>query len=238
MESPMHRSITALLGLSLAAAVALPAGAATRSFPVPGFVKIRVEGPYTVRVRTGAQVSVRASGPANGIDRLVVEPRGQMLVVTSEKGWNWNPLHWNSGKIVVDVTVPMLEAAELTGPGDLTIDRIRTTAFSAALSGPGDLTVGRLDTSRLSASLTGPGNLTITGKTGRAEASLTGPGDIRAAGLAVDLLTATLTGPGTMTIGPTRVARATLTGPGDIRIAGRPSCTVKKTGPGSIKCGG
>lgn len=234
----MHRSITALLGLSLAAAMAVPAGAATRSFPVPGFVKIRVEGPYTVRVRTGAKVSVRASGPANGIDRLVVEPRGQMLVLTSEKGWNWDPRHWNSGKIVVDVTVPMLEAAELTGPGDLTIDRIRATAFSAAVSGPGNLTVARLDTSRLSARLTGPGGLTITGKTGRADAALTGPGDIRAAGLAVDLLTASLTGPGTMSIGPTRVARANLTGPGDIRIAGRPSCTVRKTGPGSIRCGG
>jgi hypothetical protein len=233
----MRLSIPALLGLSLAA-TAWPAQAATRAFPVPGFVKLRVEGPYTVRVRTGERVSVSASGPQNVIDRLVVEPRGTMLVVTSEKGSNWNPLRWTSGKVIVDITVPMLEGAELSGPGDLTIDRIRTTTFSAALSGPGDLTVGRLDTSRLIAKLSGPGNLTITGKTGRADASLSGPGDIHAAGLAVDLLTANLTGPGTISVGPTRVARANLTGPGDIRIAGKPSCTVRKTGPGSIKCGG
>lgn len=232
----MRLSIPALLGLSLVA-TALPAQAATRAFPVPGFVKLRVEGPYTVRVRTGGRVSVNASGPQNAIDRLVVEPRGTTLVVTSERGSNWNPLRWTGGKVVVDITVPMLEAVELAGPGDLTIDRIRTTAFSAALSGPGDLTVGRLDTSRLTASLSGPGDLTIAGRTGRADASLTGPGDIRAAGLAVDLLSANLMGPGTISVGPTRVARANLTGPGDIRIAGKPSCTVRKTGPGSIKCG-
>lgn len=233
----MRRSILALLGLSLAA-TALPAEAATRAFPVPGFTRLRVEGPYTVRVRTGTKVSVNASGPANGIDKLVVEPRGQTLVVTSEK--SWNPLKWgtSSGKIIVDITVPTLEAADLTGPGDLIIDRISAASFTAALSGPGNLTVGRLETSRLKADLTGPGDLTITGKTGRADISLTGPGDLHAGGLAVDLLQASLTGPGTMRIGPTRNARANLTGPGDILIAGKPSCTVKKTGPGNVKCGG
>jgi hypothetical protein len=236
MESPMRTSILTLIGLSVAA-TALPAQAATRAFPVPGFVKLRVEGPYTVRVRTGTKVSVNASGPQNIIDRLIVEPRSGTLVVTVQKGWNWNPLSWTGGKVIVDITVPMLESAELAGPGNLTIDRIRTTAFTAVLSGPGDLTVGRLDTSRLKADLTGPGDLTITGKTGRADASLTGPGDIRAGGLAVDLLNASLTGPGTMRVGATRVARATLTGPGDIIIAGKPSCTVRKTGPGSVKCG-
>lgn len=233
----MRRSIMVLSGLSLATA-ALPAAAATRAIPVPGFDRLRVEGPYTVRVRTGSRPSVHASGPQDRIDKLVVEPRGRTLVVTSEKRLNWNPLHWgSSGKVIVDITVPMLEAAELAGPGDLTIDRIRTTAFTAALSGPGDLTVAQLDTGRLKADLTGPGDLTINGRTGRAEASLTGPGDLRGGGLAVDELNASLTGPGTMVIGPTRVARANLTGPGDIRIGGRPRCTVRKTGPGSIKCG-
>lgn len=234
----MRRLPLALLGLSLTAATALPAQAATRAFPVPDFARLRVEGPYTVRVHTGAKVSVKASGPKDRIDRLVIEPRGPTLVVTSEKGWSWKSLNWGSGgTVIVDITVPMLESADLTGPGDLTIDRIRTTAFTALLSGPGDLTVVRLDSSRLKADLTGPGDLTISGKTGRSDISLTGPGDFHGNGLAVDQLNATLTGPGTIVVGPTRVARATLTGPGDIRIAGKPSCTVKKTGPGDIKCG-
>jgi len=233
----MRRSLTTLLGLSLAAA-ALPADAATRAIPVPGFERLRVEGPYTVRVRTGSHVSVNASGPQDSIDKLIVESRGRTLVVTTKKGWSWNPIHWGSGgKVTVDITVPTLEAAELTGPGNLTIDTIRAEAFTAALSGPGDLTVAHLDTSRLKIALTGPGDLSVTGKTGRADASLTGPGDVHAGGLAVDQLSASLTGPGTMRIGPTRVANVSLTGPGDVILAGKPSCTVKKIGPGSVRCG-
>jgi len=234
----MRRSIPPLLGVMLIAAAALPAQAATRAFPVPDFARLRVEGPYTVRVRTGAKVSVRASGPQDRIDRLIVEPRGQTLVVTGERGWNWNMLRWSGGgTVIVDITVPMLESADLSGPGDVTIDSIRATAFTARLSGPGDLTVVRLDSDRLRADLSGPGGLTISGKAGRTTVSLTGPGDFHGNGLVVDHLDATLTGPGTIAVGPTRVARATLTGPGDIVIAGTPRCTVKKTGPGSIICG-
>lgn len=233
----MRPAIIALACLTLGAS-ALPAQAATRSFPVPGFAKLRVEGPYTVRVRTGATPSVVARGPQARIDRLVVEPRGNMLVVTTEKSWKWSGISWAANDAVyVDITVPMLEAVSLTGSGDLSVDRIRTGTFSALLTGSGDLTVGRIDSSRLSATVTGSGDLGISGRTGRAEASVRGSGNLNGQGLAVDLLTASVAGSGDIAIGPTRVAKASVVGSGDIHIAGRPSCTRSKVGSGDIYCG-
>lgn len=233
----MRATTAALFALPLIAA-ALPAHAATRSIPVPNFVKLRVEGPYTVRVHTGAKVSVRASGPQSRLDKLTVESRGNTLILSTEKSWSWRGLSWGKDDAVtIDITVPMLEGAELTGSGDVAIDRVRTGDFAATLTGSGNLTVSQLDSSRLKASVTGSGDLSLAGKTARADMSVTGSGDLRGAGLAVNLLTATVMGSGDISVGPTRVARAKVMGSGDIRIAGRPNCTSSKMGSGEIRCG-
>ena len=234
----MRMPVLGLMGLTFAA-TAMPAIAATRPFPVPGFTKLRIEGPYMVHVRTGAGPSVNARGPQSQLDKLTVESRGDLLVISTEKGWNWTSLHWGKDQIVtIDVTVPMLQAATLTGSGDVNIDHIRTSAFAAQLTGSGDLSIAQLETSRLSASVNGSGDLTIAGRTGRADASVQGSGDLRASGLAVGLLNASVTGSGDISIGATKVAKANIVGSGDISIAGRPSCTKNKVGSGDIRCGG
>ena len=233
----MRLPATALIVLPLAVS-ALPAASATRAFPVPGFVKLRVEGPYSVRVRTGARSSVNARGPQSRIDKLMVESRGDTLLVSTEKSWNWSGLQGGKNEMVsIEITVPMLEAAELTGSGDVSIDRIRTSAFAALLTGSGDLSVARLETSRLRAAVTGSGDLKLAGHAGRADASVQGSGTVHAGGLSVDLLTASAAGSGDIDVGPTRTARVNLAGSGNISIAGRPSCTKNKVGSGEIRCG-
>lgn len=217
----------------------IAAQAATRSIPVPNFVRLRVEGPFIVRVHTGTKVSVKASGPQARLDKLLVEPRGTTLLVATEKSWSWRGVSRGKDEIVqVDITVPMLEAAELAGSGDVTVDRIRTVDFAALLTGSGNLHVGQLDTSRLRAAVTGSGDLSLAGNTGRADISVTGPGNLRGTGLTVNLLTASVMGSGDISIGATRVAKAKVMGSGDISIAGRPACTSSRTGAGEIRCGG
>lgn len=207
----------------------------SRNYPVQGFTKLRVEGPFGVHVRTGGKPGASARGPADRIDRLVIEVRGDTLVVTSRKtAWSWGQ---SRGNVEVNITVPALEAADLTGSGNVDIDRVRAGSFDASLGGSGNLTIGQVDTPRLKAGVTGSGNLSLRGRAGRAETKVVGSGDLLARGLAVDLLTAQVTGSGNIEVGPTRVARASITGSGDIRIGGRPSCTESKLGSGAIYCG-
>ena len=234
----MRPSFAALIALPLILA-ACTADAATRAFPVPGFVKLRVEGPYTVRVHTGGSVSVAAHGPQARLDKLMVESRGDTLVISTEKGWIWHGPSWGAkDNVTIDISVPMLEAAELTGSGDVSVDHVRGNDFSALLTGSGDLSIGRLETSRLRANVNGSGDLTIAGHTGRAEASVEGSGDLHAGGLTVGLLTTSVTGSGDASFGATTAARGSLIGSGDISIAGHPTCQIHKTGSGDVKCGG
>lgn len=234
----LRPSLSFLIVLPLLAA-AVPAGAATRMIPVPTFDKLRVEGPYRVRVHTGGATSVKASGPAASLDRLLVETRGDMLVVSTEKKRSWRGTGWRKEDVVtIDISVPALESADLAGSGDMTIDEIRGAAFVAQLTGSGNLDVGRLDASRLKASVTGSGNLSLMGKADRADISVTGSGNLAASRLSVDLLNAAVLGSGNIDIGATLTARANVTGSGDITIAGRPNCTTSKNGSGNIRCGG
>jgi hypothetical protein len=216
-----------------------PAFAANRAFPVTGFEKLSVEGPYTVHVRTGLRTSVYAHGPQSRLDRLLIEMHGDTLSISTLKSaWNWG---WSMGdhdNVVIDVTVPMLNAAKLTGSGDVNIDAIRTPAFETALTGSGDLAVAHLETGRLTATLTGSGDLTLNGRAGRADTAVRGSGDLKAAGLAVETLAGSVTGSGDLTVGPARQANLTVTGSGDIAVAGHPACTTSKHGSGDIRCGG
>jgi len=232
----MHAAgLAAILSLAIAA----PVAAATRSFPVAGFTRLKVDGPFDLRVHTGAPAAAVARGPRSGLDQLIVARKGDVLVVTSERGGNWPAL--NRGKaeaIRIDVAVPSLQALETTGSGSVGIDRIRASMFSVLLTGSGELTIGWLDAGRFAAEVTGSGDIVVAGgRTGRSDVSLRGSGDFRGNGLAVGLLTASVTGSGDLLVGPTRVARANLAGSGDIVIGGRPRCTGSRVGSGRLRCG-
>ena len=227
-----------IAGLFAATFAAAPSLAATRGFPVGGFDRIRSTVPFDVRVHTGAAPGVRAQGPQEALDKLAVSVRGGELVIGTVRG-NWmSSWHWTRGeRVTIDVTVPMISGAALSGPGDLTIDQVRARSFDASLSGPGNLTIGQLDAGHAELRLAGPGDLTISGRAGSANVMLAGPGDVRAGKLTVQDISVQLSGPGDIVANATRSATGHVSGPGDVRIGGHPRCTITKSGPGDVICG-
>ncbi|WP_404710680.1 head GIN domain-containing protein [Sphingomonas sp. MMS24-J13] len=215
---------------------ATSAEAAARNFPIGGFSRIQSNVPFTVHVHTGAAPSARAQGPQDALDRLIVDVVNGELVIRSKPGSWWSAWNWHRERAFIDVTVPMLTAATLSGPGDLTIDQIRTRDFNATLRGPGDLTIDAIDTGDATLTLDGPGDLTVKGRAATAHITLRGPGDVRASGLTVRDATVNLTGPGDVALGATGVVNGALSGPGDIAIHGGARCQISKHGPGDVSC--
>lgn len=222
--------------LLLAAAAAVPASAATRDFRVAGFDRVTTSVPFDVHVRTGTAAGVRASAPQEVLDRLQVQVRGGELVISLRRGSWFSGWNRPAGRSVIEVGAPMIQGATLNGPGDLTVDRVRTPRFTATLSGPGNLSIGSVDARQVNATLNGPGDLTLAGRTETADLVLHGPGDIRAAGLTAREATVTLSGPGDLTTTVTGHVAGTLSGPGDITIAGGARCDIAKRGPGEVHC--
>ena len=224
------------------AAIAALAGcgaahAATRSWQVADFARIRVEGPFDVRVHAGTPAGVRANGAQAAIDRLSVEQRGDTLVIRPIRTGGW--ASWTGSgadKLIVDVGVRALAGAMLLGSGDLAIDRVRGDAFDVALSGSGDLTLAAVDVRELRATATGSGDLTLTGRADAAQATLTGTGDIHGDGFLADRADLTLVGSGDLTLGARRTAKVALRGSGDISVPGVATCTIAKSGSGDVTC--
>lgn len=136
-----------LLAAALFATAATPALAEQRGFPVSAFDRVRSSGPFDVHIHTGQAASVHANGPKNVLDRLDIGARGSELIVGTKRDSWWSSWRgWGHGnRAVIDVTVPMVTGVALSGPGEVTVDRVRTRSFTASLSGPGDMTIGALE---------------------------------------------------------------------------------------------
>jgi len=228
-------AIAALVALPLAACTTA-AEAATQTYSVTDFSKMRISGPFDVHVHVGGSPSARATGPKDTLDRLAVEQNGDTLVVKSlPGGWGGWPTG-SRGPVVVEISVPDLRAVSVTGSGDVTVDRMHGDAVDLALSGSGSLNIGMIDVGAVSAVMTGSGDMSLTGKTRTATAILTGSGDLKAAGLVADDAQAKLVGSGDLSLGARHLAKVVLAGSGDVTISGPAACAITRSGSGDVHC--
>ena len=227
-----------LAAAAIALAGAGAAQAAERNFPTGGEIhSVSNSTPFDVYVHTGKAPGTHASGTDEALNRLEIENSGGQLRIGTKSGSWFSGWHWGSGQhLRIDVTVPMIGEVSLAGPGNLTVDTIRTRDFGAHLSGPGNINVGSVEASGITLNLSGPGDIRIAGHADRAVMHLSGPGNIHAGSLNLHDADVTLSGPGDLDATVTRAANVRLSGPGDVTIHGGARCSIQKSGPGDVHC--
>lgn len=207
-----------------------------RQYQVTTFQSIAVAGPYEVEVVTGRAPSVSASGPEKLIERLVVEVKGDRLLIhpRKEKGFKWSS---SRGTAKVQVTAPMLRAAAIAGSGGISVDTISGDSFEGSIAGSGDLRVGSLEVQSLKLSIGGSGDATAgPGRAGNAEYSIAGSGQINAEGVRTDTASVSIAGSGSVNGQATGTADVSIMGSGDVSLSGGAKCNVSKMGSGEVRC--
>jgi hypothetical protein len=232
MVLPMR--ITLLL---LALAAAAPAGAAERRYPVTDFDRIRVEGPYDVRVVTSGPSAATATSDPAGLEHVSIDVEGRTLRIRPNRNAWGSSRNATPGPLRVDVTTRDLRSATIIGSGSLSIDRASGLRVDLSLSGSGSLTVAAADADRLDIGLLGAGTIALAGKAKQLRASVQGSGGLDAAALQAADVELTLDTSGSVAVGAVRTAKVRAIGTGDTQIVGKPTCTV--TGPAAVyvKCG-
>lgn len=225
---------TFLIAAAVALTLAAPAGAATRNFGITSFEKVRIEGPFRVRLTTGVAPFASASGSAAAIDRVAIDVRGNTLVVHSNlSSWGGYPGQ-QTGPVEISLGTYDLTSAWLSGSGALAIDKIKGLSFDLSAQGSGSATIGRADVDQLNVSVVGTANATLAGQAGKLTAVVRGIASLDAAALAAKDATIGAEGSATVAANVSNSVTVDASGPATVRLTGRPACTLRASGSASV----
>lgn len=197
---------------------------------IGAFSKLRVEGPFDVHINQGASEGLKVSADDN-IEPLV-ESRidGDTLVLRMQERSGYSTRH----APVVWLDVKQLQSVQISGSGDVHMDRFKGDSLSLSLTGSGDLRIGLLEVKQLTAHLSGSGDLQVAGRAEQQSWAMHGSGDVDARSLGGVAAKAQLTGSGDLALGVVDSLDATLSGSGDLSYAGRPKLSQRVSGSGEI----
>ncbi|MDQ3471639.1 MAG: DUF2807 domain-containing protein, partial [Pseudomonadota bacterium] len=215
------------------ALLAAPADAATRNFTVTGFDRVRVDGPYRVKLTTGVAPFARAEGSVAGLDALSLEVQGRTLIIRRKAPVKSNaaqPL----GPVAIAVGTHELGAAWVNGSGGIAINRVKGQKFELGVSGSGAVEVGKLSVDRLGVSILGSASVALAGAVETASFSLSGPSSLDAAGLTTKAATIDADGSSTIKLTATGTAKVDGNGLATIELAGGPACTIRPSSSADV----
>jgi len=214
----------------LGVAIASPAFGAERNFSVNSFDRIRVDGPYKVKLTTGVPPFAIAKGSTAAMDKVSVAVEGRTLVVRQNPG-SWGGYPGDApGPVEIEVGTHELSQIWVNGPGTLTVDRIRGLTFDLALQGSGSVAIGDADVDQMKVGISGSGSVKIAGKAPRLSAIVRGTSTLDAGGLTTKDALVGAEGPSWVKLVATATAKLDARGLTNVSVGGNPSCTVKAEG--------
>lgn len=215
-----------------------PAQAADRSFAVGSFDRVRVDGPFEVRITTGASPRAAASGDADLIDRIDIDTEGNTLIVRARRDrWAERPRKAATAPIRVTLSTPSLATVNVLAGATVTVNRMVAPRIDLSVGGSGTIAVSGIVSDRVSATLIGSGSLTLAGRAEAVRLSTNGAGSIDASNLQANDLTVRLDGNGETKAAARYTATVTNVGIGRVLVAGSPKCVVKADAGGPVSCG-
>jgi len=220
-------------------ALSSPALAAERSYVVTNFDRVRVDGPFEVRLTVGGAgtSSGRAEGEDRALDTVDISVQGSTLIVRrNNSGWGEQGRPGGPAPIIT-IATPMLRSATVIGGGRLSIaGPLRAQRLDLQVTGAGVIDARDADADELYATLIGTGNIRAAGSARRARLATSGTGGIDAEGLVANDLTVRLDGPGETRANARYTADLTSTGLGRVTVKGGAKCVKHAQAGGPIVC--
>lgn len=214
------------------------AAAAERTMYVTSFDKVRVQGPFEVRIATGRAPAAALSGDRAVIDTIEVQVEGTTLTVRGAiRRYDERRRGATTTPVVVTLATPTLVTASVVGAGTLSIGRMKGERVDLAVTGAGTIGVGEVVADAANATVVGGGSITVAGRAGRVRLMTNGAGSIDADALDAGDLVVRLDGPGATKARARYTATITDTGLGQVAVAGSPKCIVKADAGGPVVCG-
>lgn len=225
---------TFLLTAATMLAAATPAAAANRNYGITSFTKVRVDGPYKVRLTTGVAPFARATGSQVALDRVAIDVRGETLVVHSSLSSSGGYPGKDEGPVEVTLGTHDLSSAWLNGSGTLAIDRAKGLKFIFSVSGSGAAEIDSVDVDQLNVSVIGTASARVAGRSARMTATVRGISSLDAAALSTKDATLSADGAATLAANVSNAVTVGASGPATVSLSGKPACTLRVSGSASV----
>ena len=225
---------TFLLAAIALGVLASPATAATRNFGITSFEKVRVEGPYKVRLTTGVAPFASASGSPAAIDKIAIEMRGNTLLVHASTSSSGGYPRQDSGPVEISLGTHDLSSVWLNGSGSIAIDKIKGLSFDLSVQGSGAAAIGQTDIDQLNISIGGTASASLSGHAGKLTAVVRGISSLDAVNLATKDATIGAEGTATVAANVSNSVKVDGSGPITVRLTGGPACTLRVGGSASV----
>lgn len=212
---------------------AMPAEAATRNFGISTFDRIRVDGPFSVKLSNGVAPFAKVSGAPAAIDRVAIEIMGRTLVVRNNPSWGGYPGK-DSGPVEISIGTHELTSAWINGSGSLDIDKIEGLAFQLSVHGSGAARIAAADVDRLNVAISGSASASIGGRAARFSTALRGISSLDASRLSSKDADIAADGPSTVKANVTNAAKITASGVATVTLTGDPACAATLMGSASV----
>lgn len=219
-------AIAALLSAS-------PAVAAERNYSVTSFDRIRVDGPYEVRLRTNVAPFARASGSQASLDGVSIKVEGRTLIVRAGQAWGGYPGE-GRGPVTIEVGTHDLTTAWVNGAGAVMIDKVRGLSFDLAIQGSGVARIGIADVDQMKIGLSGSASARLGGRAAKLTATVRGTSSLDAETLAVKDAVIGTEGPSLIRASVSGTAKVDALGLASVALGGSPSCILKTQGSATV----
>lgn len=204
-----------------------------KTYQVGEFERISTTGPLDVEIAYGETHSVRAEGAVGELE--VIIQGGELIIRPANRGWDRSMID----STTLFVTLPRLTHVSLSGPGEISIDKVVSDRFAAVMDGAGgEIEIDGLEVDEAEFTINGPGEIAAAGAARATRVTINGPGELGAGGLRSQTAAVTVRGPGAAELAVDEQAEVSVEGPGEVDIDGPARCTVTTSGAGSVSCSG
>ena len=207
----------------------------TQERAVKNFNGIVVGGPINVVVDLGNTEKLRFEGDEDAIATLVVEVKGNVLIIRPKASWrSWSSIYQNK-KITAYITAKALKSLTLSGSGNIQVNDVVDQAdLTTTISGSGNISA-KIKASSFTGVISGSGNLNILGNANQADVNISGSGSFGKKEFIAENMNAKISGSGTINATVKKHINALISGSGDINYNGDPSVDKKIVGSGKVR---
>ncbi len=190
-------------------------------------VRLLTSGDLTITPGTTETLSVTAG--QNQMAGLTSQVIDGTLILDNKSN------DFSDGRINYALTVPPLQAVELSGSGGAEGVGVLTGDAQISVTGSGDATLTGLDLSAVTIDMTGSGDVTVAGRATSQQVTVTGSGNYQAGELATERAEVRISGSGDAAVDVTGSLTAAVTGSGSVTYTGNPADVNRSsTGSGEV----